>query len=531
MNKQELLAMGEHKAVSGGEVELTADANLISTTAPTSIVTYANDSFCNVANYPREELVGKPHNVVRHPDMPKAAFKQVWQTIQSGRSWMGLVKNARKGGGFYWVSAFITPVTDAAGNIIEYQSVRTKPEREWIKRADSLYSHLRKDKLPTKLKLPRFSFSWGRYLAAGITVASSIAVIAGASPILCGAASLLAMAGMALNEFFHHRRLKQVQKVASSAYDNPLMEWVYTGRYDDYSVIDLAIHKRTAEIRAIVGRATETSKGIQEDAQNELSNQEEIKDNLAHQGIETDSVATAVTEMAHSIRDVANNAVEASALVDQVNQLSDQGSENVDQTIDSVADLHEALEEAKVIINDLSASSKQIETILEVISSIADQTNLLALNAAIEAARAGESGRGFAVVADEVRTLASKTQSSTEEIQSMISHLQNTANLAVNAMDHGSKLSDICRDKAVGTGEVLKRVNTMLGDVTSTSHQIAAAVDQQATVTEDINRNVTKIKQLSESNIGHGEASVNRTGVLVSKLEELQRLMVQFQKH
>lgn len=523
--------MSENKAVSGGEVKLTADANLISTTDPSSIVTYANTHFCDVSNYQQNELVGNPHNIVRHPDMPKAAFKQVWQTIQSGRSWMGLVKNARKGGGFYWVSAFITPITDTAGNIVEYQSVRTKPKREWIKRSETLYSHLRKDKLPTQLKLPRFSFSWGRYLAAGITVASSGAVIAGASPTLCGAASLLAMAGMAVNEFFHHRRLKQVQKIASSAYNNPLMEWVYTGRYDDYSVIDLAIHKRTAEIRAIVGRATETAEGIHGVAKDEQSSQEEIKDNLAKQGMETDSAATAMTEMAHSIRDVANNAMEASALVEQVNQLADQGSTNVEQTIDSVADLHEALEEAKVIINDLSASSQQIETILEVISSIADQTNLLALNAAIEAARAGESGRGFAVVADEVRTLASKTQASTEEIQSMISHLQSTASMAVNAMDHGSKLSDICKDKALGTGEVLKRVNTMLADVTSTSHQIAVAVDQQASVTEEINHNVAAINDLSVSNLDHSEASVNRTGELVCKLEELQRLMVQFQKH
>ncbi len=523
--------MSEKIASSAGEVEFANNVNLISTTDPSSIVTYANTHFCDIANYQESELLGQPHNIIRHPDMPKAAFKQMWKTIQSGRSWMGLVKNARKGGGFYWVSAFITPITDAAGNIVEYQSVRTKPKREWIKRAETLYSHLRQDKLPTKLKLPRFSFVWGRLLAASLTVASSVAVIAGASPMLFSSISLLAMAGLTINELFHRSRLKQVTKAASAAYDNPLMEWVYTGRYDDYSVIELAIHKRTAEIRAVVGRATETADSIHCDAQAELSSQEKIKANIAKQGLETDSVATAMTEMAHSIRDVANNAKEASELVEQVNQLAEQGSSNVEQTIDSVADLHNALEEAKVIINDLSVSSQQIEKILEVISGIADQTNLLALNAAIEAARAGESGRGFAVVADEVRTLASKTQASTEEIHTMISHLQSTANKAENAMVQGSKLSNVCRSNALGTGEVLKQVNTMLADVNSTSHQIAAAVDQQATVTEDINRNVATIQQVSASNIGHSESSVNRTSELVDKLEDLQRLMTQFQKH
>ncbi|MGF1725725.1 methyl-accepting chemotaxis protein [Photobacterium nomapromontoriensis] len=517
-------------AQSSNEKEFSDDVNLISTTDPSSIVTYANTVFCDIAGYQESELLGKPHNVVRHPEMPKAAFKQMWQTIQSGRSWMGLVKNARKEGGFYWVSGFITPITDAAGHVIEYQSVRSKPKREWIKRAEHYYGQLRQGKTPTKLKFPRFSFSWGRNIAAGITIASSVAVIAGASPVLCGSVSLLAMLGMAINGLFHRRRLKEVIKVASGAYDNPLMELVYIGRYDEYSVIELALHKRKAEIRAIVGRATETSTDIHVSAQHELSSLEQMKTNLAQQGMETDSVATAMTEMAHSIRDVADNATEASLLVEQVNQLAGQGSINVETTIDSVAELHKALEEAKTIINDLSVSSQQIGTILEVIGSIADQTNLLALNAAIEAARAGESGRGFAVVADEVRSLASKTQASTEEIQSMIAHLQSTASQAVTAMDLGTKLSDTCRDNAIGTGDVLDRVNTMLGDVTSTSHQIAAAVDQQASVTEEINNNVVAIQQLSISNHELSDASVGRTGELVGKLGDLQRLIAQFQK-
>ncbi len=522
--------MVKKHVVSEGEVELKTNANLISTTDPSSVVTYANEQFCDVANYQQSELVGKAHNLVRHPDMPKAAFKQLWQTIQSGDSWMGLVKNARKDGGFYWVSALITPITDAAGNIIEYQSVRTKPKREWIKRAEKLYRHLRQDKLPIQLKLPRFSFSWGRWLALAITVASSTAVIMGVSPVLCGSASLLAMAGMTISEGIHRRRLKQVTRTASTVYDNPLMEWIYTGHYDEYSIIELALQKRKAEIRAIVGRTTETSEGILEDAQHELANQEKIKENLADQGMSTYSAATAMTEMSLSIRDVANNAMEASDLIEQVNQLAEQGSTNVEQTIGSVADLHQALEDAKVIINDLSVSSQQIEKILEVISSIADQTNLLALNAAIEAARAGESGRGFAVVADEVRTLASKTQASTEEIQNMISHLQNTASMAVSAMEQGSKLSDACRDKAMGTGEVLNQVNTMLDDVTRTSHQIAASVDQQASVTEDITHNVAAIQQLSAENIEHSEGSVYRASELVRKLDALQRLISQFDK-
>lgn len=127
------------------EIQYADDLNLISTTTPDSTVTYANDSFCKIAGYSQEELLSNHHNIVRHSDMPKAAFAQMWDAIQSNKSWMGLVKNARKGGGFYWVSAFITPITGLNGKIIEFQSVRSKPERKWVKRAENIYGRLSKE--------------------------------------------------------------------------------------------------------------------------------------------------------------------------------------------------------------------------------------------------------------------------------------------------------------------------------------------------------------------------------------------------
>jgi len=202
----------------------------------------------------------------------------------------------------------------------------------------------------------------------------------------------------------------------------------------------------------------------------------------------------------------------------------------VQTTIASVAELHSELDRAKTIINELSVNSQEIEKILEVIGTIADQTNLLALNAAIEAARAGESGRGFAVVADEVRSLASKTQASTEEIRIMIARLQDTAGKAVTATQQGRHLSDACRDNAMRTGDALKQVNIMLSEVTGASQQIAAAVDQQASVTEEINVNIISIQQLSLANIERSDDSVSRGSELVSQLGDLQRLMQQFQK-
>lgn len=126
--------------LESGEV-LYDDVYLLSETDEKGIVTYASDSFFKVANYTAEELIGQPHNIVRHPDMPRAAFKSLWDDVQSKGFWTGYVKNQVKGGGFYWVFATVLRSQDAAGNI-KYVSIRTKPSREDIKKAEELYATL-----------------------------------------------------------------------------------------------------------------------------------------------------------------------------------------------------------------------------------------------------------------------------------------------------------------------------------------------------------------------------------------------------
>lgn len=123
-----------------GEV-LYNDLYLLSETDEKGIVLYASDSFLKIANLKKEELIGQPHNIVRHPDMPRAAFKSLWQDVQSKGFWTGLVKNARKGGGYYWVYATVLRSVDKNGNI-RYVSIRVKPSREDIKKAQELYATL-----------------------------------------------------------------------------------------------------------------------------------------------------------------------------------------------------------------------------------------------------------------------------------------------------------------------------------------------------------------------------------------------------
>ena len=140
MSKEKAIDTEGLTFLEDGEV-LYDDLYLLSETDEKGIVTYASDSFLKIANMTREELVGEPHNIVRHPDMPHAAFKSLWDDVESKGFWTGYVKNARKGGGYYWVHATVLRSTDKSGNI-KYVSIRVKPSREEIKKAEELYATL-----------------------------------------------------------------------------------------------------------------------------------------------------------------------------------------------------------------------------------------------------------------------------------------------------------------------------------------------------------------------------------------------------
>ncbi|PSU36473.1 chemotaxis protein [Photobacterium lutimaris] len=517
----------ENTPSQGKEIEYSASLNLISTTDPSSTITYANNTFCDVAGYSSQELIDNPHNIVRHPDMPKAAFAQLWQYVKAGKSWMGLVKNKCKDGNYYWVSAFVTPIVNSEGKVIEYQSVRSKPNKEEIKRAETTYKALSEGKHSGN----RFRLNVGAVLNCILVISGLLAMyeaIASSSTITMLVSAMLFI-GLIVNRYTQ-KRLATVKALACEAYDNVLMEPIYTGKFDDYSGIELALRMRHGELRAIVARASETSADILLSAEDEFANTQQIKTNLQQQTLSTEQIGVAIDQMSSTVKEVAENATNASEMTVKAQQVANSGQMRVEETIISVNTLHKELDDSKRVINALSESSRQIEGILDVIGTIADQTNLLALNAAIEAARAGEAGRGFAVVADEVRSLAQKTQSSTGEIHQMITQLQDIAGQAVAAVDRGGEQSEHCRQQALAMGEQLKEINQVLDVVTDSSHQIAAAVEQQVGVSVDIAEHIQKISQFASETENSSNTSVENTRMLVERLEGLERLMNQFQR-
>ena len=224
---------------------------------------------------------------------------------------------------------------------------------------------------------------------------------------------------------------------------------------------------------------------------------DQAKQGVSKQQLETDQIATAINQMTATVQEVARSATDAAAAAGQADQEANSGRDVVTKTVDSIQSLANHVEKAADVIQQLEVDTSEIGSVLDVIKGIADQTNLLALNAAIEAARAGEQGRGFAVVADEVRTLASRTQESTQEINTMIEKLQAGAKDAVSAMETGRDQARSGVEQALLAGQSLDSITQAVATINDMNTHIASAAEEQSSVAEEINRNVVNISQVA----------------------------------
>ncbi|MCE2596018.1 methyl-accepting chemotaxis protein [Motilimonas cestriensis] len=235
-------------------------------------------------------------------------------------------------------------------------------------------------------------------------------------------------------------------------------------------------------------------------AAEELSlNASETRQGIANQLHETDMVATAVTEMGSTIDDIARNTEAAAHRAGDTNNNAIKGRQSVGQTIEKINNLANSLTLSSKAVEELEQESQTIGQVLEVIRGIAEQTNLLALNAAIEAARAGEQGRGFAVVADEVRSLAQRTQNSTQEISNIISSLQGKTSSIVDLIKNCHGQGQESTEQAELAGELLEQITRDVTNISDTSTQIAAAIEEQSTVAAEVNRNIVNIRDIAET--------------------------------
>jgi len=254
----------------------------------------------------------------------------------------------------------------------------------------------------------------------------------------------------------------------------------------------------------------------------------ETSEGISQQFHEIDQVATAINEMTATVQEVAHNASEAASAAQTADAYANDGRRIVESTINSIDTLSQQNKRIADVIVSLSTQSESIGAVMDVIKGIAEQTNLLALNAAIEAARAGEQGRGFAVVADEVRSLASRTQESAGEIESMISNLQTEMKQAVEEMDNSKVITQSSVDSAASAGEALTTITGAIQKINEMNTTIAGAAEEQSAVTDDINRNIEKIRDISERTTDGADQTTASSEQLNQLASELQQLVTLF---
>lgn len=249
---------------------------------------------------------------------------------------------------------------------------------------------------------------------------------------------------------------------------------------------------------------------------------------ISEQRQETDMVATSMNEMAITANEVSRNAADTATGAMDANTQASSGQHVVGSTVTSIDKLAQQIDTASLSVDKLSNDSQEIGRVLDVIRGIAEQTNLLALNAAIEAARAGEQGRGFAVVADEVRSLASRTESSIQEIHQMIESLQNGSKDAVALMLQSKQQAEDSVNNATQAGEALDLITTAVAKINDMAAQIATAAEEQTSVNEEINRNVVNISTISDNTSQEAANTSSASTELAALASELKNQVSQF---
>ncbi|MBU1225092.1 MAG: PAS domain-containing protein [Gammaproteobacteria bacterium] len=491
-------------------------------------IIFVNRDFINVSGFSEEELLGQPHNIVRHPDMPVEAYADLWRTIKSGKSWTGLVKNRCKNGDHYWVEANTAPIIEN-GKIVGYTSVRGKPTRDQVQAAEGAYRavkagdktlEIREGKAIKRSALAGFSALKAISLKSMLTLAAaSMAVLFTCMGTLAWLATTgdeasylnwlmaIAAAGVPLAGVFGvlayrsvvlplERTRQEIDRVSAGD---------LTGKIEADGVPELAslmnsLRMLQINLRWLVGQIKESTDYVNVGAYEIASGNADLSGRTESQAASLEQTASSMEELTSTVKQNAEQAGHASKLVLSTADIAVNGGQIVGQVVDTMASIKD--------------SSRKISDIIGVIDGIAFQTNILALNAAVEAARAGEQGRGFAVVASEVRNLAQRSAGAAKEIKSLIED-------SVGKVEAGSKLVD-------DTGEAMDDIVTSVQLVADIMSGIAAASVEQSAGIDQVNQAVGHMDEITQQNAALVEQAAAASESMKVQADKLTQLVASF---
>ncbi|WP_374320350.1 methyl-accepting chemotaxis protein [Aquabacterium sp.] len=510
---------------------------LMSTTDLKGRILNCNPSFIRVSGYTREQLLGQPHNMIRHPDMPEEAFRDMWATIQAGHPWSGLVKNRRADGRYYWVQANVTPLLEG-GQPIGFMSVRTQPDQQEVAQAVQLYARMREEKasgkpihtlrsgqLVTNTMVGRTSRLLHLDLAGELTACAMVLAVLGFvlgvslsggwKEIATWELLVIALAAgvmtMGVRVLFIHLAispLKELLRVANRMAAGDLTVSVKSQRRDAIGQLTRALNQLKVNLFTIVRDARTEVEQMQVATHEIATGNQDLSSRTEAQAGSLQQTAASMEEITGTVRHSASTAEEAATLAQQAMAITSRSGEAVDHLTETM--------------KGIEASSTRITDIIQVIDSIAFQTNILALNAAVEAARAGEQGRGFAVVASEVRALAQRTATAAREVKQLITESSDNVKAGCGLTGSVQETMQETLSAVRKMGQLVEDISHAVSEQFKGLSQINSAVSHLDGITQ---QNAAAVEEIAAASMSlAGRAQIVATSVQVFRLSDKDRM-------